>query len=283
MFFKRNYDKLPNKVALSTQAYLSVVSEVSTFSDIETGGIFLGTIENNNWYIIESIDPGYEKIIREVAYFVYDVDYVNHLANIRSKLYDQELVLLGLWHRHPGSMDVFSTADEDTNRKFVSNCTNGSISSIINIDPLFRITMYYVSPNLHYTKLKNIKYGDKYIPSKLLNLKNANVFLEKINKKSNNTPSKFQEKLLDTLDYEYISYLSQQKNYEYKIRMIDDKIELDMKRINTSSDVLPIIFIELFISNESRIDIRFNKKEVFEYKKNIICSYITNNGMIKNE
>lgn len=44
MFFQKNKnDHSPEKIVLSTQAYLSIISEVSVFSDIETGGIFLGT------------------------------------------------------------------------------------------------------------------------------------------------------------------------------------------------------------------------------------------------
>lgn len=279
MFFKKNNNyKLPDKIVLSTQAYLSMVSEVAAFPNIETGGIFLGTIEDNNWYIIESIDPGYENITREQTYFVYDVDYVNHLANIRCRLYDRELILLGLWHRHPGSMDDFSACDKETNKKFVDNCAVGSISALINIDPLFRITMYYVSPNLQYTKLNNIVHGNNHIPNRLLDLKDSDVLLSKINtrkKKNNDIPSKLQEKLLEVLEYEYTSYLSQQKFYECEIRMDDKKIELNMKRIDTELSIPATVFVEIYTSDRNKIHICFNKKDIFEYKKDIICSYIT--------
>jgi proteasome lid subunit RPN8/RPN11 len=278
-FQKEKNDKSPNRIVLSRQAYLSIVSEVSVFSGRETGGIFLGTIEDNTWYIIESIDPGYHETIREQAYFVYDVDYINHLANIRYRLYNRELILLGLWHRHPGSMDVFSGADRETNKKFVENCTNGSISALINIDPLFRISMYYISPDLHYTKIKNIEHGNNYIPGELLELKDPKVFLDKINnvdKKNNDAPSKFQKKLLSVFENEYTGYLSQQKNYEYEIRLTDNTLELDMKRIDDNFNIPSSVFIEFFVSSDNRIGIRFNrnKKEVYEYKENMIRLYI---------
>jgi proteasome lid subunit RPN8/RPN11 len=155
---------LPDKVVLSNQTYLSIVSEVSLFSDIETGGIFLGTIAHNNWYIIESIDPGYENSVRHHAYFEYDVKYVNHLANVRKALYEKELVLMGLWHRHPGSMDTFSSPDMETNKGFVDKLPSGALSAIINIDPQFRITMYHFTPAMRCTKCKKIYVGDEHIP-----------------------------------------------------------------------------------------------------------------------
>jgi len=244
---------------------------------LRLGGFFWVHIENNNWYVIESIDPGYGKTVREVAYFKYDIDYVNHLANIRCRLYNKELILLGLWHRHPGSMDVFSGADEDTNKKFVNNCQNGSISALINVDPSFRITMYHISPRLHYQKIKNIECGNKYIPSEFLTYKKPDVFLNKINKRNNATPSKFQEKLLEIFEYEFSSYLSKQKNYEYEIQMGERVIEINMKRIDDNLNYPLSIFIELFITTNNKIGIRFNKddKEKFEYEMDFIRTYIT--------
>jgi len=185
MIFSNDNINIPARVVFSSQAYLSIVSEVSAFLNIETGGMFLGTIENNVWYIIEVIDPGYETIIRDDYYFKYDTNYVNHLANVRYKLYDKELILLGLWHHHPGSMDYFSDTDKETNNKFAISLKDGALSALINVDPELRFTIYHISPDFIYTKINetNIDIGDSFIPAEILKLKDPEFYLNIINRK----------------------------------------------------------------------------------------------------
>ena len=96
------------KVIISDQAFLTIVVETYSFLDRETGGIFLVKKENSIWFIVEVIDPGYGKIVRDRAFFEYDEKYVTHLANVRSRLYENGLDLLGLWHRHPRICHLFS-------------------------------------------------------------------------------------------------------------------------------------------------------------------------------
>jgi hypothetical protein len=272
--------KPPDKIVMSNQAFLSVTSEVSAYSGVETGGIFLGTIEDNTWYIIETIDPGYERIIREGGYFRYDVNYVNHLANIRNRFYANELVLLGLWHRHPGSMDSFSGTDRETNRKFAENSPVGSLSAIINIDPEFRITMYYISPKFHYSTIDCIIYGDKNIPSDYLQLKNPKIFLDKINKKSRGKPDKLQEKLMQIFENEYITFLSQQKEYAFEVEMEENSIKIELQSNN--EEYKPDKFTVVFSyrkSDKNQIITRFIYEtdsiiREYEYKPNIICKFI---------
>ena len=59
------------KVVFSTRAFAALMAETTEKIETETGGLFLGTVENDTWYVIESIDPG-PKSIFEVAYFEYD-------------------------------------------------------------------------------------------------------------------------------------------------------------------------------------------------------------------
>ena len=130
----------PPQVFLADAAYLALVAEAREYADRETGGIFLGTIQDERWYVLEVIDPGYGRIVRKTAYFEYDREYVTHLANVRSRLYRNGLGLLGLWHRHPGSFDRFSRTDDGTNRIFAEGRPEGALSALVNFDPDFLYT-----------------------------------------------------------------------------------------------------------------------------------------------
>jgi lipopolysaccharide export LptBFGC system permease protein LptF len=130
---------------------------------LETGGILLGHIlDNGIWIVMEVLPPGWRSTF-QYAYFEYDEQFVNYVAQNESKKYEQELSLLGLWHRHPGSMDIFSGTDDGTNRTFAGLHPKGAISGLVNIDPRFRLTMYHVSTPLHYTKV-DVEVGDDLIP-----------------------------------------------------------------------------------------------------------------------
>jgi len=94
------------KAIISERAYLSMLAEVYEHIKTETGGIFLGHRENDTWYIIESIDPGWESKFTPV-FFEYDEQYITYRANKQRRLYKNSLKLLGLWHRHPGMMKIF--------------------------------------------------------------------------------------------------------------------------------------------------------------------------------
>jgi hypothetical protein len=67
--------------------------------------------------------------------------YVNNLAKALAIQYDVPLTLLGLWHRHPGSFDKFSSTDDGTNTLYAQLSRNGAISGLVNMDPHFRFTM----------------------------------------------------------------------------------------------------------------------------------------------
>lgn len=162
------------RVVFSNRAYASVLSETTEKIKTETGGLFLGTVKNDTWYIIEAIDPG-PKSIFEVAYFEYDQKYTQHLINKIANLYDEKLSLIGLWHRHPGSFDQFSSTDNGTNAKYAAMRKEGAISALVNIDPDFRITMYQVNQPCRYKKIA-YEIGDQLIPDELLKYKSPEKF-----------------------------------------------------------------------------------------------------------
>lgn len=162
------------RVVFSNRAYASVLAETTEKIKTETGGLFLGTVQDDTWYIIEAIDPG-PKSIFEVAYFEYDQKYTQHLINKIANLYDKQLTLIGLWHRHPGSFDQFSSTDDGTNAKYASMREEGAISALVNIDPTFRITMYQVERPCNYQKIV-YDVGDNLIPDELLKFKTPERF-----------------------------------------------------------------------------------------------------------
>lgn len=162
------------RVVFSNRAYASVLAETTEKIKTETGGLFLGTVQDDTWYIIEAIDPG-PKSIFEVAYFEYDRKYTQHLINKIANLYDKQLTLIGLWHRHPSSFDKFSSTDDGTNAKYASMREEGAISALVNIDPTFRITMYQVDRPCHYRKIA-YDVGDNLIPDDLLKFKTPERF-----------------------------------------------------------------------------------------------------------
>jgi len=162
------------RVVFSNRAYASVLAETTEKIKTETGGLFLGTVQDDTWYIIEAIDPG-PKSIFEVAYFEYDQKYTQHLINKIANLYDKQLTLIGLWHRHPGSFDQFSSTDDGTNAKYASMREEGAISALVNIDPTFRITMYQVERPCRYRKIA-YDVGDNLIPDEFLKFKSQEKF-----------------------------------------------------------------------------------------------------------
>ena len=152
-------------MVFSKRAMTALLVEAREKITTETGGVFLGKYLDGTWYVVETIDPG-PKAIFKTAYFEYDQDYINHLINKISRLYNQQLDLVGLWHRHPGSLDSFSTTDDGTNSKYAELSFYGAISGLVNIDPKFRLTMYHVSLPLNYEKIDWIV-NDELIPAEI--------------------------------------------------------------------------------------------------------------------
>lgn len=159
-------------VVFSNKAYNAIVNETFRKDPVETGGILLGhVLSNGYWIVMEVIPPGL-KAIHQMAYFEYDTEFVNYMANSVSKQYKMELDVLGLWHRHPGSMDFFSGTDDGTNKTFAQMNPYGAISGLVNIDPKFRFTLRHVSYPLDY-QIVEVEVGDDLIPEQYFELKYA--------------------------------------------------------------------------------------------------------------
>lgn len=164
-------------VVFSNKAYNAIIRESFDKDPVETGGILLGhVLDNGVWIVMEVLPPGINSIF-QYAYFEYDEAFVNYLAQSVANQYKRPLDLLGLWHRHPGSMDVFSTTDDGTNATFARQNPAGVISGLVNIDPNFRITMYHLDrptgrlmgrPNY---SVVDVEVGDDIIPDEYFELR----------------------------------------------------------------------------------------------------------------
>lgn len=145
-------DQNPVEVLFSQRAHAAICAETMAHHPNETGGILLGHCIENRWQVLEAIDPGPGALCTATT-FSYDQAYVNHLAAKLARQYRQPLQLIGLWHRHPGSFDRFSSEDDITNRRFAQQSAHGALSCLVNLDPSFRLTAYHVPHNLHYRQL----------------------------------------------------------------------------------------------------------------------------------
>ena len=64
------------KVVFSDRAYAAVLAETTEKIKTETGGLFLGAVERDTWYIVETIDPGPKSI--------FEVHILSMTSNIRN-------------------------------------------------------------------------------------------------------------------------------------------------------------------------------------------------------
>jgi len=192
---------MTQNVIFSERAYVALLTETLGEIKTETGGIFLGHYDKNKWYIIESIDPGPNSIFSS-SYFEYNEEYVNHLANKINKLYKNPLKIMGLWHRHPGSMDFFSPTDNSTHEKYVNINPFGVISALVNIDPSFRLSIYYITNDkgrLHIPKnTLSFSIGNDKIPNEFLLYNPSDEIIKKIDGHfKQNTKKGYNNKLIE--------------------------------------------------------------------------------------
>lgn len=164
-----SYGKKPY-VVFSQRAFNSIVTETIHKHPVETGGILIGyVLDNGVRIVVENIPPG-QNSQHKWGYFEYDEVFVNYLSNVVARQYKGNLQVLGLWHRHPGSLDTFSTTDDETNLLFAQGQSYGSISALVNCDSKMRITMYHVDQLGQYTHIDWFVDDGDLIPEEYLQL-----------------------------------------------------------------------------------------------------------------
>ena len=163
-------------VVLSTRAYNGIIAETLSHDRTETGGALIGHIFKRVWYVTEVIPPGLEAR-RTWDFFHMDVDFVNFMTEKTGNVYAIRPTILGFWHRHPGSMDVFSGQDFESIRENERGSRYGVLTMLVNIDPRLRMTFYHA----RHGKLMKLHYdqGDEYVPPELLELATPQQLIER--------------------------------------------------------------------------------------------------------
>ncbi len=162
-------DSKCNVVVFSNKAYNAIIDETFKQNPLETGGLLLGHRLGGDWIVMEVTPPGYNSP-HQTTYFEHDKIFNDYIINSVSTKYHVPLELLGQWHRHPGSMDVFSATDDETNLDYAKIHPCGAISGLVNVDPNFRLTMRHVSNPLHYD-IVDVEVGDDLIPEDYFRLR----------------------------------------------------------------------------------------------------------------
>lgn len=146
----------------SASASMSVDIQHSILYNIEIGGVLLGHIENNKFYVVENVCLGF-KIISSLFTFKYDNEFIDYLANHYSQMYKQKLNVVGLWHTHIDGESIFSPSDRELNNSFITIFGNYIVSSIVAINvPSVRIVNYCIDE--HNEELIDCIFGDEYVP-----------------------------------------------------------------------------------------------------------------------
>lgn len=223
-----------NVVVFSNKAYNAIIDETFKQNPLETGGLLLGYRLRGDWIVMEVIPPGYNST-HQYAYFEPNKIFNDYLINSVSTKYHIQLELLGLWHRHPGSMDVFSRTDDETNLEYAKLHPCGAISGLVNVDPNFRLTMRHVSNPLHY-ELVDVEVGDDLIPEDYFKLRH---FPEK-----GLNPAPYSEK---KNDWTNIGNMSEQKsNSTSETSIAIHPKKTDVKHLKSTVLILLSAFFLLF-------------------------------------
>ena len=180
----------PYTVYFTSRSYLQVVQEVSRYPGVETGGVFLGRRIGNDFYVFESVDAG-RNAVRAPGSLKLEFEYIEHLGDVYKDIY-KDLGVLGMWHRHPGDFDVFSSADHLSNADY-ANMFNGAISGLVNIDPDYRLQLFYVSPPDGRPTLCNPAVIDDSVFESIVSLKDYNAVIDSINEQERTLPLPSQE------------------------------------------------------------------------------------------
>lgn len=150
------------RIVISERAYTSIIAEALSRDPDETGGILLGIIDKDTWYVVEATDPGLSTFHNRVHHEM-DEKYHNHVYPVISRLYEKDLCLLGLWHRHPGTLNTFSGDDNRTNTSYSEAIGNGTLSFLLNFVPNAQLTCYYLDDKGTGSYYKpDVRIGDKY-------------------------------------------------------------------------------------------------------------------------
>ncbi len=152
-------------VEISARAMQEMKCELSSWPDVETGGVLLGYNTGRKTIIIEATDPGYRNVIREKGKFAYDNDYVEYVATRISHLYDPPLRLVGVWHKHNHSFDPIFSEEDNSIHNRICDITKSECCSILfqkntQNDNMYIMRVCIIQSNMDFVEInpQHIKY-----------------------------------------------------------------------------------------------------------------------------
>lgn len=153
-----SYSDIPSskckEAVMSRRAYASIIAEAYANGENESGGVLLGHKGDGKWYVVEATDPGFDAYHTPVRHEMNN-RYVNYQYRILSRLYSDELYLVGFWHRHPRTFNSFSGLDDKVNESYVKVIGEGAMSFLLNFTPEPVLTCYFMdSDDMCYHKVR---------------------------------------------------------------------------------------------------------------------------------
>lgn len=118
------------KVLIAGRAYRLMQIELSRYPNVETGGVLLGYYDEENCLlqVLEATDGG-QQAVREAGAFMYDTEYVQHVAGLLAELYQPPLQVIGVWHKHNHAYEPpFSEADKCMHRELLQSMEARGVS-----------------------------------------------------------------------------------------------------------------------------------------------------------
>lgn len=143
------YTKDPHpctRVVLSPLAWALMISQSYLNNPNETGGALLGYRDGTTVHVTVALPPGPRSQASPVM-LKYNEEFQNYVFGVITELMGQKAGLLGLWHRHPGSLDRFSGVDAVAHEQFGKVLNGEVISLLLNLDGpegAPRVTGYFV-------------------------------------------------------------------------------------------------------------------------------------------
>lgn len=144
--FRYTKDPHPHctRVVLSPLAWTLMISQSYLNDPNETGGALLGYRDGTTVHVTVALPSGPRSQASPVM-LKYNEEFQNYVFGVITELMGQKAGLLGLWHRHPGSLDRFSGVDAVAHEQF-GKVLNGVTSLLVNLGPegAPRVTGYFV-------------------------------------------------------------------------------------------------------------------------------------------
>ena len=134
-------------VVLSPLAWALMVSQSCVANPNETGGALLGYRDGTTVHVTVALPSGPRSQASPVM-LKYNEEFQNYVFGVITELMGQKGGLLGLWHRHPGSLDRFSGVDAVAHEQFGKVLNGEVLSLLITLDGgAPRVTGYFVDTN----------------------------------------------------------------------------------------------------------------------------------------